>query len=90
MTALLDTIIKHVPPPKNDDRPEFAMSVVMLSRDDFVGRLCTGRVASGVGKVGDPIIALNLKGEKTDSGKVSWAPLAYVSKAIVREGDGER
>lgn len=47
------------------------MSVVMLSRDDFVGRLVTGRVASGMAKVGDQIIALNRAGEKTDSGKVT-------------------
>lgn len=35
---LLDVIIEHVPPPKADDRPEFAMSVVMLGNDNFVGR----------------------------------------------------
>ena len=71
MKPLLDLIVEHVPPPAADDRPEFALSVVMLGRDDFVGRLVTGRVASGVGRVGDPIIALNPAGEKTDSGKIT-------------------
>lgn len=37
----------------------------------IVRRLLTGRVASGSAKVGDPIQALNSKGERTDLGKIT-------------------
>ena len=34
------------------DREEFSMVVSMIEYDSFLGRICTGRIASGTVKVG--------------------------------------
>lgn len=79
MTALLETIVKHVPPPTADADKPFSMSAVMLSSDPFLGRLLTGCITTGVARINDPIIALNLAGEKVDTGRIT--------KILTRQGD---
>lgn len=64
MSALLNAIVGHVPPPTaNLDKP-FQMMVSMMEKDFYLGRILTGRVASGVVRVGDRVHGLR----KTDSG----------------------
>lgn len=58
MAPLLDAILAHVPPPKADPAGAFAMCVAMIERDPYVGRLATGRVASGRVRVGDKVRAI--------------------------------
>ena len=62
MTALLDTIVAHVPHPQGNAEMPFSMSTVMLGSDTFLGRLLTGCVATGSVKINDPVIALNRAG----------------------------
>ncbi|MBP9732774.1 MAG: translational GTPase TypA [Candidatus Omnitrophica bacterium] len=51
MEVLLDTVVRHVPPPVADVSLPFQMQVTMLEYDSFVGRIATGRVIRGrVGK----------------------------------------
>eukprot|EP00775_Hariotina_reticulata_P011018 gene11018-11172_t len=58
MAPLLDVLLKHVPPPQVSIGEPFSMCVAMIERDPFVGRIATGRVASGKVKVGDKIRVL--------------------------------
>eukprot|EP00249_Psilotum_nudum_P022715 c28620_g1_i1 orf=1236-2924(-) len=73
MAPLLDTIVKHVPPPNGDLQSPFQMRVSMMERDYYLGRILTGRIASGIVRVGDKIHGLRSSGsasEIIDVGKV--------------------
>lgn len=63
MSPLLDAILEHVPAPPGDPSGPFAMLVTMTERDSFLGRVATGRIASGQIKVGDKIRTLRHSGE---------------------------
>lgn len=71
MKDLLDAVVESVPAPKVLDRGEFSMVVTMIEGDSFLGRVCTGRVASGTVKVGDAVQALDNSGKKVDSGRIT-------------------
>lgn len=71
LTPLLDVILTHVPPPPVDRSAPFSMLVAMLARDPFVGRLATGRVHSGVARVGDKVHVLHHTGEKGQEGRIT-------------------
>ncbi|KAF2614150.1 hypothetical protein F2Q70_00008196 [Brassica cretica] len=66
MSQLLDAVVKHVPPPKADLDAPFLMLVSMMEKDFYLGRILTGRVSSGVVRVGDKVTGLR----NTDSGSV--------------------
>ncbi|XVF60916.1 hypothetical protein PTKIN_Ptkin08bG0086400 [Pterospermum kingtungense] len=74
MSQLLDAIVSHVPPPKANLDGPFQMLVSMMEKDFFLGRILTGRVSSGVVRVGDKIHGLRSKEssgiEKIEEGKV--------------------
>jgi GTP-binding protein len=46
-------IAKHVPPPVVRTEGQFSMLVTSVEYDNYVGKVCTGRVYSGVAKPGD-------------------------------------
>jgi len=58
MQPLLDVLLERVPPPPGSPDDEFSMLVSMIEHDSFVGRLVTGRVATGRMKVGDRVKAM--------------------------------
>jgi GTP-binding protein len=62
LAPLLDLIIAHVPGPERDLDGAFRLLVSLLDRDAFVGRMLTGRIASGRLKLNMPIRALNPAG----------------------------
>ncbi|XP_073149161.1 uncharacterized protein [Henckelia pumila] len=64
MSDLLDAIIRHVPPPSASLDAPFQMLVSMMERDNYVGRILTGRISSGILRVGDKVHGLH----ETDSG----------------------
>jgi GTP-binding protein len=71
MMDLLDAVVESVPAPKVLDREDFSMVVTMIEGDAFLGRVCTGRVASGAVKVGDAVHALDNSGKKVDTGRIT-------------------
>jgi GTP-binding protein len=78
MADLLDAVVRHVQPPKaNLDEP-FLMLVSMMEKDFYLGRILTGRVTSGVVRVGDRVNGLR----KTDSGseKIEEAKVVKLMK----------
>ncbi|KAA0059099.1 GTP-binding protein TypA/BipA-like protein [Cucumis melo var. makuwa] len=73
MSQLLDAIIRHVPPPAAKLDEPFQMLVSMMERDFYLGRILTGRIASGVVRTGDRVHGLRVKDsgvEKIEEGKV--------------------
>ena len=74
MSALLDVLRERVPPPPGSRHDPFKLLVSMIEHDSFVGRLVTGRVASGSVKVGDRVKALAMgagDGNDRETGRVT-------------------
>ena len=60
-----------MPPPNLDEDAPFSFLVTLLDRDNFLGRILTGRVQSGVVKVNQPIHALDDAGNVVETGRAS-------------------
>ena len=58
METVLDTVVERVKPPPTPVDAHFRMVVTMMEKDNYLGRLVTGRVASGRARVGDRLRAL--------------------------------
>jgi GTP-binding protein len=71
LTPLFETIVAHVPPPAADVDGEFKMLVSLLDRDNFVGRILTGRILSGTLKLNTQIRALNPDGKVVEEGRAA-------------------
>jgi GTP-binding protein len=68
---MFETIVSHVPPPEvNKDAP-FQFLVTLLDRDNFLGRVLTGRVAAGTVRLNQPIHALDNDGKIVEQGRAS-------------------
>ncbi|MBD3733454.1 MAG: GTP-binding protein, partial [Sphingopyxis sp.] len=51
LEPLFQTIVSHVPTPGLDEDAPFTFLATLLDRDNFIGRILTGRVQSGTVKV---------------------------------------
>jgi GTP-binding protein len=71
LTPLFRKIVDHVPAPNLDEDAPFTFLVTLLDRDNFLGRILTGRVQSGVVKVNQPIHALDDSGKVIETGRAS-------------------
>ena len=71
LTPMFETIVSHVPPPTVDKDAPFQFLVTLLDRDNFLGRVLTGRVAAGTVKVNQPIHALDSEGKVVEQGRAS-------------------
>ncbi|PHZ86230.1 translational GTPase TypA [Paremcibacter congregatus] len=75
LDPLLEKILEYYDKPsvmtkENIDQP-FTMLATLLDRDNFMGRVLTGRVQSGKIKVNDQIKVINQKGEIVETGRAS-------------------
>ncbi|KAK4796370.1 hypothetical protein SAY86_028696 [Trapa natans] len=74
MSELLDTVVRHVPPPTARLDAPFQMLVSMMEKDFYLGRILTGRIASGVIRVGDRIHGIRATDssiQKIEEGKIT-------------------
>ena len=71
LTPLFQKIVDHVPPPALDVDAPFTFLVTLLDRDNFLGRVLTGRVTSGKLKVNQAIHALDADGKVIETGRAS-------------------
>lgn len=69
--ALLDLVTKHVPAPKSNQAAKFSMLAVTIEKDDFLGRIITGRIHTGRVKVNDPVKVLDRDGTELETGRIS-------------------
>ncbi|MBB4053392.1 GTP-binding protein [Devosia subaequoris] len=70
LAPLLDKVVEHVPEPQVEEGA-FRMLVTTIERNPFLGRILTGRIASGSVKANDPIHTLNREGKEVEKGRVS-------------------
>ncbi len=70
MAALFERVIAHVPEPEVDEGP-FRLLATTISADNFLGRILTGRVASGSVRPNQSIKALGRDGNLVEQGRVS-------------------
>jgi len=71
LTPMFETIVSHVPAPEVDPDAPFRFLVTLLDRDNFLGRILTGRVAAGTVKLNQPIHALDNDGKVVEQGRAS-------------------
>jgi len=71
LTPMFQKIVDHVPAPNLDEEGPFSFLATLLDRDNFMGRVLTGRVQSGRIKVNDPIRALDAEGNVIEVGRAS-------------------
>ncbi len=71
LTPMFETIVSHVPEPVVDADAPFQFLVTLLDRDNFLGRILTGRVAAGTVKLNQPIHALDNEGKIVEQGRAS-------------------
>ena len=92
LSVLFDTIVSHVPPPHavDEDAP-FTFLATLLDRDNFLGRILTGRVQTGVLKLNQPIHALDEQGKVIETGRatkiMAFRGLERVPVEEARAGD---
>ncbi|WP_029030855.1 translational GTPase TypA [Salinarimonas rosea] len=70
LAPLFDLVLEHVPPADTDPGP-FRMLGTLLEANPFLGRIVTGRIASGVVKPNQTIKVLDRKGNVVEQGRVS-------------------
>ncbi|MCX7676831.1 MAG: translational GTPase TypA [Alteraurantiacibacter sp.] len=71
LAPLFRKIVDHVPPPSVAADGPFRLLATLLDRDNFLGRILTGKVASGTIRVNDPIHALDADGKVVEAGRAS-------------------
>ncbi len=96
LTPLFQLIVDHVPAPDCGgtrcalDAP-FKMLATTLEADPYVGRILTGKIESGTVRVGQPVRAVNMKGEVIEQAKVTkiieWQGINKVSLESANAGD---
>ncbi|GFE74157.1 translational GTPase TypA [Novosphingobium sp. TCA1] len=91
LTPLFEKIVEHVPAPDLDQDAPFSFLATLLDRDNFMGRVLTGRVQTGKLKVNDPIRAIDADGKVIEIGRatkvLSFRGLDRVPVEEARAGD---
>jgi len=68
---MLDLIVEYVGAPDVELDKPFAMLATLLDSDKYLGRCLIGRVEQGSAKVNDNVKAINLSGERVESGRLT-------------------
>jgi GTP-binding protein len=71
LDPMFETIVNHVPAPDADPDGPFKMLATLLDRDNFVGRVLTGRIASGKLRVNMPIKSIDADGKVVEEGRAT-------------------
>ena len=91
LEPLFKTILSHVKAPVADADAPFSMLVSLLDRDNFVGRILTGRIQSGVVRTNMPIRAIDADGNLVEDGRatriLAFRGLERVAVDEARAGD---
>ncbi|QFT78438.1 translational GTPase TypA [Erythrobacter sp. THAF29] len=91
LEPLFKLITEHVPAPGLEVDAPFSFLATLLDRDNFMGRVLTGRVQSGTLKVNDPIHAIDRDGNVVETGRatklLSFRGLERVPVESAQAGD---
>jgi GTP-binding protein len=90
MKPLFDLVLKHVAPPKVEDGP-FRLLGTILEANPYLGRIITGRIASGTVKPNQTVKVLSHDGKTVETGRISkilaFRGLERVPLDIAEAGD---
>lgn len=75
VSALFDTILKHVEEPESEAEAPFSMLVTTREYDAYLGRVLTGRIKTGTAKINMPIKVINIEGKTIENGKIAKSTL---------------
>ena len=96
MTVLLNTILDNIPAPEisslkgvtNPDDEPFAMAATTVGFDNFLGRLCTGRIYSGTIEKNDMVALIPRDTAPEDVGKMTLSTSnitgMFVNRGVMR------
>jgi GTP-binding protein len=70
MHPLLQQICSHINPPQADSEQPFSLLVTQIESDAFFGKCLIGQVKSGIARPGDPVKALDEKGNVIENTKI--------------------
>ncbi|NKD77989.1 translational GTPase TypA [Haematospirillum sp. H1815] len=71
LTPLFDLILRHVPAPERNLDAPFSMLATTLEADPYLGRILTGRIATGRAKLNMAIKAITRDGSLIEQGRAS-------------------
>lgn len=71
LKPLFDMIVKHVPAPRAQEQGPFAMLITTLEYDPYLGRVLTGKVHQGLGRVNMPVRALNRQNPSVEQARLT-------------------
>ncbi|MEZ5695094.1 MAG: translational GTPase TypA [Sphingomonadaceae bacterium] len=91
LTPMFNLIRDHIPAPNLETSGPFSFLATLLDRDNFMGRVLTGRVQSGTLKLNDPIHAIDGNGNVVEAGRatklLSFRGLERVPVESAQAGD---
>ena len=91
LSCLFEMVLRHVPAPRVDPDAPFAMVASILEYDNFLGRVLTGRVEQGRGRLNMAVKALRLDGSLVETGRLTkllaFRGLERVTVEEVEAGD---
>lgn len=79
---LFDVITSHINEPKSDTNGEFKFLASLIEKDQYLGRILTGKIISGIANVNKSVKAIDLNSNMIENGRISKL-LAF--KGIERE-----
>ena len=71
MSALFDTVLKHVPPQQGDPSAPLQLQISALDFSTFVGRIGVGRISAGTLKPGMDVVVMEGEGGTPAKGRVN-------------------
>jgi GTP-binding protein len=71
LTPLFEQIVAHVPEAEGDPDQPFAMLATLLDADPYLGRVLTGRIASGRAKLNMPVKVLRRDGRVVEEARLT-------------------
>ncbi len=82
---IFDAILKYIPQPSGDTEKPLQMLITTLSRDNFKGRIATGRIYSGKLNANQDVIHINRDGEKNKCRITSLMTFEGLEKVEVKD-----
>ena len=67
LRPIFETIVKHVPAPKDDPAAPFAMLVSSIQYSEYTGRVAIGRISGGRVRLGDRLTMVKKTGTSADA-----------------------
>lgn len=90
ISPIFDAILKEIPPPTGNAEAPLQLLMTTLSRDDYKGRIATGRIYNGTITSGQDVVHINRNGEMKKfrlTSLMTYVGLTRVDAQQVQVGD---